>query len=393
MRSRATRLTLGAAAWIGLGVAGLLFFRYETQIGNLDASLRVFEQHARDAAVALADVRAGEQAYVAAGQGVGFWSPRVADATTRVTDALHQLSDVTRGVQPDAADVLGALDQAASSVAEFQKVDKRARDLVKSGQLLTAGDTIFSEGATAIATAAHQVELARASERQAYETREAALRDRQALAMASAAALACLIVVVLLVTTVAPVANAQDVAVQSAASPAIATPAPVTPSAARASGVLVTAAALATDFGRVRDAQELERLLGRAAEALDASGIVVWMGSPNGGMLRPALTHGYGPQTIAHIQPMLRSADNAAAAAYRSAALRIVLARPGGGNGAVVAPILSTAGCVGVFSAEIRGGAETSEGVQALAGIIAAHLASVVAIAPDEFIEKKAASS
>jgi hypothetical protein len=381
MQSRAIRLTLGAAAWIGLAVAGVLLFRYETQIGTLDASARAFDQRSRDAAGALSDLRAAGQAYVAAGQGVAFWTPKVAAAATAVTAALTTLRASTENTE-----VRGALDQAAAALAAFQKVDQRARDLVRSGQLLTAGDTIFSDGANAIATAAHEVDLARATERQTFETRQAGLRDRQTLAMGSSAALACLVVVVLLFT------EAPETMI--AAAPAAAeTPAPVTAPVARASSVLVNAAALATDFGRVRDAQELERLLGRAAEALDATGIVVWMGSPEGTMLQPALTHGYNPQTIARIQAMPRSADNAAAAAYRSGTLQIVLARPGGGNGAVVAPILSADGCVGVFSAEIRGGAEASQAVQALAGIIAAHLASVVALAPDDAVEKKAANS
>ena len=383
MRSRAIRLTLGAAAWIGLAAAGLLFFNYETQIGNLAAAARVVEQRARDAAGALADVRAGEQAYVAAGQGVAVWTPKVAAGTMGVTSTLAALRESSQN-----ADVQGALDQAAGAVVEFQKVDARARDLVKSGQLLTAGDTIFSDGANAIAAAARQLELATATERQTYATRTAALRARQTLAIASSAALACLIVVVLLFTAVA--LEAPTVAI---APPAAQPAARVEPPVARASAVLVNAAALATDFGRVRDSHELERLLGRAAEALDASGIVVWMGSPDGATLQPALTHGYSPQTVARIQAMPRSADNAAAAAYRSGTLQIVLARPGGGNGAVVAPILTADGCVGVFSAEIRGGAETSQAVQALAGIIAAHLASVVAIAPEEPAEKKEASS
>ncbi|MBI3401309.1 MAG: hypothetical protein HY048_07785 [Acidobacteria bacterium] len=391
-----------------------MFFRYEAQIANLDASTREFDQGTRDAATALADLRSAEQAYVAAGQGVAFWTPKVVEAAARVTDALHQLSDLVRRLraegasaslavaravdngaeagrlEPGEGDVVGVLNQAGAALAAFQKVDVRARDLVQSGQLLTAGDTIFSDGAIAIAAAAHAVELARATESQAAETREAALRQRQTLALGSAAALACLVVLVLLFTTAAPEAPATA----GAAAP---TPEAVAPPVARASSVLVNAAALATDFGRVRDAQELERLLGRAAEALDASGIVVWMGSPDGTTLQPSLTHGYNPQTIARIQAMPRSADNAAAAAYRSGTLQIVLARPGGGNGAVVAPILSADGCVGVFSAEIRGGAEASQGVQALAGIIAAHLASVVAIAPDvsavETVEKKVANS
>ena len=48
-------------------------------------------------------------------------------------------------------------------------------------------------------------------------------------------------------------------------------------------------------------------------------------------------------------------------------------------TGAVVAPILSADGCIGALSAEIRHGAETSEAVQALAEIFAAHLAGVLA--------------
>ena len=86
---------------------------------------------------------------------------------------------------------------------------------------------------------------------------------------------------------------------------------------------------------------------------------------------------------VARLPPLARSADNAAATAYRTGQLQIVLARPGSSNGAVVAPLLSADGCVGVISAEIRGGGETSEGVQALAAIFAAQLAGVLHSTPD----------
>jgi hypothetical protein len=72
-------------------------------------------------------------------------------------------------------------------------------------------------------------------------------------------------------------------------------------------------------------------------------------------------------------------ADNAAAKAFRSGSLQIVLSRPGGVTGAVVAPIMAADGCIGALSAEIRGGAETSEAIQGLAAIFAAHLATVLA--------------
>jgi GAF domain-containing protein len=96
---------------------------------------------------------------------------------------------------------------------------------------------------------------------------------------------------------------------------------------------------------------------------------------------------------IARIPPVPRSADNAAAAAYRSGRLQIVLARPGGTSGAIVAPILSADGCIGALSAEIRGGGETSEGIQALASIFAAHLAGVLSSAPAEITEPNAAAN
>jgi hypothetical protein len=158
-------------------------------------------------------------------------------------------------------------------------------------------------------------------------------------------------------------------------------------------GAFKTAASLATDFGRVRDLDELTRILGRAAEAMDASGLMVWIGSTGGGDLRPVLAHGYTAEMLARMPPVPRSADNAAAAAYRSGTLQIVLSRPGNSSGAVVAPILSPEGCVGALSAEIRHGAETSEAVQALAEIAAAHLAGVLTTTPAEISEKKAAQA
>ena len=59
------------------------------------------------------------------------------------------------------------------------------------------------------------------------------------------------------------------------------------------------AAGVATDFGRVRDLDELTLVLGRAADVLDASGLMVWMGSAPSGDLRPVLAHGYRADMVA----------------------------------------------------------------------------------------------
>src|SRR5262249_7049399 len=116
--------------------------------------------------------------------------------------------------------------------------------------------------------------------------------------------------------------------------------------------------------------------IGRAAALTEASGVVVWLGSPQGDDLRPVLTHGYNPQVVAKLTAVPRSANNAAAAAYRSGTLQVVPSQPFS-SGAIVAPLLGPDGCIGALSAEFRG-AEASEPVQAFAAIVAAHLAGVL---------------
>ena len=86
------------------------------------------------------------------------------------------------------------------------------------------------------------------------------------------------------------------------------------------------------------------------------------------------------------------TADNAAAAAYRTGALQIVLSRPGGAPGAIVAPMLAPEGCIGSFSAEIGSGSEGSETVQAVAAIFASHLAGIFAAAAADAAQPRAAN-
>jgi hypothetical protein len=142
---------------------------------------------------------------------------------------------------------------------------------------------------------------------------------------------------------------------------------------------LKDAAALCTDLGRVRDAEELTALLGRAAGVMDARGVIVWLGAPGGPALQPVLSAGDAPELMSQMTPVARGADNAAAAAYRTGRFQIVLARPGVSDGAVVAPLLSPDGCIGALTAEMKSGSETSDAAQALASIFAAQLTGVLA--------------
>lgn len=399
MFSRALRLTCGLLACIAIGIAAFLITRSEQQISQRTASLRAFDQQSRDASASLVDARVGQQAYVAAGQGVAFWFGKTAAAVQSAADGLTALRDSS------SAGARTAVDEAVATVTEFSAIDKRARDYLKSGQQLMAGDVIFTEGSDSAATAVRQIETARLAQHQAVEVEVEAHRRQEVQTAAVAAGVVVVIVLLLIpvpgartaetglaITSIDPAAAAYSDEI----APAAPAPVPVVSLNTHAQGsVLKAATGVATDFGRVRDLDELTQVLGRAAEVMDASGLMVWVGSATGGDLRPVLAHGYSAEMIARIPPVPRSADNAAAAAYRSGTLQIVLSRPGGSIGAVVAPILSADGCIGALSAEIRSGGETSESVQALAAIFAAHLAGFLNSTPQttDVSEARAATS
>ncbi len=150
-----------------------------------------------------------------------------------------------------------------------------------------------------------------------------------------------------------------------------------------ANDALKKLAALCTEFGRVRDGDQLKVLLEQAAGLLNARGLIVWLGNTAGADLRPVLAFGYSDSTLARIPTIARVADNAAAAAYRTGEVQIVKSKPGASQGAVVAPLLGMDGCIGALTAEIRDRGEELDTTRALSLILAAQLAGVLASAAD----------
>jgi hypothetical protein len=383
MRSRTARLTVGAVALIAAGTAAYFLTRSEIQISTLRASIRTFDRHARETAEALAELRSAQQAYVAAGQGAPFWIPKVAAAAEHVENGIASLRRSARSARGRTL-----LMETEATIAEFDIVDRRAREYLTSGDDLMASDVIFTEGRNVAAAASHQVETARLAEEQELDAREGVLRRRQALALGAAAGVGTIVVLLLVRKEPAEAgASWNDQLRQEPAAPAEESePSPTSPLPATtvqpsssAPAFLKMAADLSTEFGRVRDIGDLNRLLARAAEGMDAKGLVVWLGSCEGADLQPVVAHGYSSQAVARMPAVPRSADNAAAAAYRTGLQQIVRSRAGESSGAIVAPILTADGCVGALCAEIRGGSESSEPVQLLASIIAAHLAGIFA--------------
>jgi hypothetical protein len=139
-------------------------------------------------------------------------------------------------------------------------------------------------------------------------------------------------------------------------------------------GLLAAAAELTVSVARVGDVDGLRPVLARLAEHLDAVGVIVWLEDASSQRLAPIVTHGYPAETLAHLPPIELDADNATARAWRLAELQIVAGR-GNQPGAIVVPMPSSAGCVGVVSAEVRHGREHDPATLALARILAAQLA------------------
>jgi hypothetical protein len=196
MQSRAARLTFCAVAWTVSAAAAFFLVQTEQQISQRREAFHAFDQRAREATDALGDMRAAQRAYVAAGQGVAFWMPKVAALMEDVARDVDRLR-----ASAASAEAGSSLMQAAANVTEFGNVDRRARDYLQSGQTLMAGDVVFTEGGETAALAARQVESARLAERRALDASEAALRRQQAIVLGAAAGLGALVMAMLAFTT------------------------------------------------------------------------------------------------------------------------------------------------------------------------------------------------
>lgn len=155
---------------------------------------------------------------------------------------------------------------------------------------------------------------------------------------------------------------------------------------------LLAVAHLCTQLGRVEHASEVQPLLQEAGTILEATGLIVWVWDAGAGELRPALAYGYSPKVLAHLPGVGREADNATAAAFRSAQTCSIA---GGehASGALVVPLMAPGGCAGVLAIELPHGRENRASVRAVATIVAALLAQLVGgvAAMPEALDERAA--
>jgi GAF domain-containing protein len=137
------------------------------------------------------------------------------------------------------------------------------------------------------------------------------------------------------------------------------------------------AAELCVDLARVIDGRDVPALLQRAANVLDAKGVILWMTDSGGALLRPQLAHGYADRVLVKMGTLQVDADNATSLAFRSLRGQTVNGAAPSSAGAIAVPLLTSSGCVGVLAAEINRQRPSAETVD-MARIIAAQLATFV---------------
>ena len=375
------RLLLLAVCLAVLGSAAYLTWSSEQRIRLDDTRARRFDTIARAAGVAIADLRAAQESYVAVGQGEDFWFARVLAIRKDLDDKLVELKSLA--IAPEA---VTALDDAAGALQDFVQMDLRARDHVRNRQLALASDMVFGDGFDLTKKTGEAVERAVTAQVVARDAALAETRRQQAQVLAGAAAMTVLGLLLLLpagrrrepAATAAGTAAAREVTEE--ALPDVHDFKVVTVAKTPVPSVAVNLdgmASLCGDLARVTDTRTLPALIERAAEILGASGIVLWIADPDGRELSPIVVHGYPAQLVSRLGNLARDAENVTASAYRTGLLQ-TMKGDAISNGAVAAPLVSAGGCVGVMAAEMKDGGEQQEGLLAAATIIASQIATLV---------------
>jgi len=312
--------------------------------------------------------------YLAPGQLDQPWFQRTSTLIDRLSAELNQARADVRS--PEGRDGLAALTETAGALA---KADLRARQNLRLGQDLMAVDVILSDGLNLVDTMTAAIRRLQDAERAQRGTELRAIARARWITLGM---MATLLVAGLLalapVSEVQPVQEPAGLSLQAAANAEIRSELPL-PLPTHRDADLTSIAHLCTDLSRVTTTEALPDLLSRSARALDASGLILWLGA--GDQLFPAMAHGYPTETVSRLEPVARDARNAAAAAWRTGE-RTIVDGTLTSAGAVVVPLLGVGGCLGVLAFEVPHGRELDSATHAIAALIAAQLAAVVPIPP-----------
>jgi GAF domain-containing protein len=395
MQHRGKRLAILCLILLTGTLAGFFIWTTDRSLGQLDELRESKEATIERLQSSISTIASTQQAYAENRR-------RDVASFTRVSVLVNRITTDAAGLR--AAETSGAsserLEEFWTALSALMAADGRARQQFAGGDESAAAETILASAHEHVNRLNSSLRAFREAEVEIYRSARAASTWQSAAVLGVSAVLWA---VGLVMFAVVPLRATNRVPVVDASAPVAllgsdAMSAETAPQAATTlpSVDLAAAARLTTELSTLTDQAELPRLLSRAAEVLDARGVVIWMGA--GSELFAAAAHGYDPSVLQRIKPIARNADNATAAAWRTSQLRTVSA-DAGGHGAIVAPMLGPGGCVGVLAAETRSGREQDEATQSVATIVASQLASVLAAWPAasttaaEPLDRKSAAS
>ena len=367
MRQRRVRLAITTLLLASLLAAAAVLWSIEQRAARAAALASNAASRLARISDTIAGIGTAQQSYVAPGQLDEPWFERASMLIAELERDTQDVRDSLRA--PESA---GKLHQLTESVATLKAADGRTRENLQLGQELMASDVIFSDGRNLLDSMITSVRDLQAAEQVQLRAELSELSGQRWLVFGGAAMVWVLGLLVLPGRRPRAAAEAGPLPDQA--------PAPRTPEARPrmqpgAAIDLAVAASVCTDLSRITTTAALPGLLGRAAGALDATGLILWISA--GEQLFPVMAHGYSDEMLARMGPIARDAGNAAATAWRLGELTVVPAANTGGQGAIVTPLFGLHSCIGVLSAELRQG-EESPAVQAVATIIAAQLSTVV---------------
>lgn len=373
-------LVLGLVGCLVVAGSAYQTWRFEQRAIELQSNEDRLARQFSTLDMAVAEIRASQAAYVAAGQGPDFWMAKFDDLTGQVEAILSELQSTG---QVDAAPALTA---AGAQLKALRVSDGRARNYIRNEQRLLASDVIFVESLEVLGRLSAELATARDTSVLAARQQAATLRQYE-LALAGGALLVLLGLIVVpgirgsgvpKVPEVPEVREVQGSEVREVKGPEVQGP---------GSGVqgpvlnIGDAADVCVDLARLLDGRDLPALLARAATAIGAKGLVLWVIDEPRETLRPSLSHGYSDRMVQRLGTLDVGADNVTSVACRTLQPQVVPATSTQASGALAVPLIGPSGCVGVLAAEVTGQAGDGSTLP-LARVIAAQLAAVITPVP-----------
>ncbi len=385
MSHRWGRWALVVVAVAVAAAAGTWALGLERQLQTVRQTLNLAATHAGNARTALGDVRRGLAAMASPGQAAVGWSRRAVagiDDTRAEITALATAAGHREAPRPS-LDVLERLGES----------ERRLRDHAVGGKPLMAADVAFGEALPHVDELERQITETLAAATTTADREVATLRDRQVAALAGA--LATLLLAALVLTPL-PAGRAADAAPDAAPAaatepmadlplgpPLAAAAVPVGAVAPPSAVDLPALAAVCADLAAVADARALPATLERAAAAIGARGLIVWLADADRRQLRVAAAAGYDARLLERLGAVDVAADNPTARAFSTGALVTADARRGQAA-AVAVPLAGPAGIGGVLAAEFIATDPAEQAASsAAARVVAAQLAMLVAPATD----------